>query len=250
MLDALIFDIGDTLIHFDVSRPRAFLSAATEPAHQWLRERGELLPGIGRYERKIWWKFVRSFVWSRVTRREICLVVTMQAVHRRFGLALGDDELLAVMRRVAPSLRPFFTVDAQAVSVARRLRARGFKLGLISNTFFPGCVIDDVLAEEGLLDFFPVRVYSSDVRYMKPHARIFRRALDLMDVAPERTMYIGDRLKNDVKGPARLGMKTAWMAGSKAVSERGVRPDHVVRCLGDVLPIVGADSPNEPQPAS
>jgi len=250
MVDAVIFDLGDTLIHFDAARPRAFLSAATEPAYRCLIERGERVPPVERYERKIWWKFVRSFLWSRVTRREVCLTLSMQAVHRRFGLSLADDDLLRLMRRVAPSLRRFFTVDAEAVSVIERLDTIGLKLGLVSNTFFPGSVIDDVLSAEGLLDFFPVRVYSSEVRYMKPHAHIFRRALDQLEVAPERSMYIGDRPKNDVKGPARLGMKTVLMAGSRPVSERGAQPDHVVRRLSEVLPIVGAHAPHESQPAT
>ena len=115
-----------------------------------------------------------------------------------------------------------------------RLQEKGYKLGLISNTLFPGISIDGALRQEGLLDFFPVRIYSSEVGFMKPQREIFQTALDQIGVVPERALYVGDRMDKDVKGPARLGMKTALLNRSGGFRQGRVRPDHVIRRLSEV----------------
>ena len=61
-------------------------------------------------------------------------------------------------------------------------RQSGLKLAVVSNTFIPADAMDRHLAMFGLLDFFPVRVYSSDVGYRKPDPRIYRHALDQLGV--------------------------------------------------------------------
>jgi len=105
---------------------------------------------------------------------------------------------------------------------------------LVSNTLFPGFAVDDVLRHEKLLERFPVRVYSSDVGYMKPHRRIFEAALEQMCVPAEQTVFVGDRVDNDVRGAARLGMKTILMVRNGHVPRGRVRPDYIVRTLSEV----------------
>jgi putative hydrolase of the HAD superfamily len=66
------------------------------------------------------------------------------------------------------------------------------------------------LRDEGLLEFFPVRIYSSSVRYRKPHPRIFEMALSEVGVAANRALFIGDLLATDIAGAKRAGMRTIW----------------------------------------
>ena len=51
----------------------------------------------------------------------------------------------------------------------------------------------------------------------KPHPAIFERALDALAVEPERTLFVGDRLYEDVRGAAEVGMTTVqalWFRAS------------------------------------
>ena len=49
--------------------------------------------------------------------------------------------------------------------------------------------------------------------HMKPHPEAFRALLDAVGVAPERAVFVGDRLRDDVCGAQNIGMRTVHMTG-------------------------------------
>ena len=109
------------------------------------------------------------------------------------------------------------------------------KLAIVANTFVPPHCLDAHLAEEGLLEFFPVRVYSSSVRYRKPHPRIFEMALERVGVSADRALFIGDLLAADIAGAKRAGMRTIWKPSPKNTaafrnppSRRRQTPDFII----------------------
>ena len=234
MIDAVLFDLGDTLLHFETNQACRYLESATRPAYDRLAELGFRLPNYRVYFRAIRRRFVRAYLWSRLIRREVQLVHAFHRLHRRMGIDIDDAQMTDLAMRCVPPLRRFFAVDREARPVIAQLQAAGFKLGLVSNTLFPGFAVDDVLRHEKLLERFPVRVYSSDVGYMKPHRRIFEAALDQLGVAAERSIYVGDRIDKDVRGAARLGMKTILMIRNGHLPRGRVRPNHIVRALSEV----------------
>jgi putative hydrolase of the HAD superfamily len=82
------------------------------------------------------------------------------------------------------------------------LRSRGLKLGLLSNTArdldafvdHHGLEVDAVLTS---------RVHGKT----KPHESIFRRVLELLDVAPPEAAMVGDTVEDDVEGARAVGMR-------------------------------------------
>ena len=72
---------------------------------------------------------------------------------------------------------------------------------------------DADLARFGMLNYLPVRVYSSVFGMVKPHPTIYRQALDRLDVAPAEAVFVGDKLAVDIAGPQKIGMR----AGSDRV---------------------------------
>jgi putative hydrolase of the HAD superfamily len=127
--------------------------------------------------------------------------------------------------------------------VVRELHERGVRLGVVSNTVLPPTAIDEFLKFEGLIEFLPTRVYSSEVRFMKPDPRIFRIALERLGVEAGRTLFVGDRLDNDVKGPSQVRMRTALFSPPGGKTRGRGKPDHVVQRLSDLLTIVGTERP-------
>lgn len=234
MIEAVLFDIGDTLFHVPTAKIRPYLETLTESLYEELRQSGYSLPAYPPYRRALHRRFIWDFLWSRLTRREMQLYSTFRKHHQKFGIGLSDEQLRELARLSVPVLGPLFRPDQEAVAVVSQLQAQGYKLGLISNTLFPGVSIDGALQKEGLLDFFPVRVYSSDVGFMKPHRQIFRTALDRMGVRPERALYVGDQMVKDVKGSARVGMRSALINRSGGFRRGRCRPDHEIRALSEV----------------
>ena len=240
MTEAVLFDIGDTLIHFETVSARALLRTATRPAYDYVAGLGLALPGYEAYARSLQRAFMAAYVWSRIKRREMSLLGVLERAHRRMGLTFDEAHLAELAGQATVALRGYMTRDPEATDLVERLAGAGLKLGIVSNTVFPAFGIDDHLRDEGLLDYFPVRVYSSDVGYMKPHRRIFHVALAQMGVSPERSLFVGDRVDKDVKGAARVGMKTVLLARNGRVVRGRWRPDHMVKRLGEIGAIVGA----------
>jgi putative hydrolase of the HAD superfamily len=126
---------------------------------------------------------------------------------------------------------------AGVVGTLSTLQEAGYVLGLISNTYWAADLHDRHLAQHGLLDFFPVRVYSCEAPVVKPHPAIFLHALGAMGVRPEASAYVGDRPDVDVQGAQEAGMRgilirSPYMAGDL----KGITPDAIVDELPDLIP--------------
>ncbi|HKC90900.1 MAG TPA: HAD family hydrolase, partial [Candidatus Limnocylindria bacterium] len=90
-------------------------------------------------------------------------------------------------------------------------KARGLTVGLITNTLSRG---DREVRRDwerfGLADRIDVIASSHSVGWYKPHEEIFRRALRDAGVIAADAVMVGDRLREDVWGAKRLGMRAIW----------------------------------------
>jgi putative hydrolase of the HAD superfamily len=127
-------------------------------------------------------------------------------------------------------------VAGDAVAVLAHLAEQGLGLGLVSNTFWAPAMHDADLARFGLLEYLPARVYSCVFGMTKPHPSIYRHALDKLDVAPAEAIFVGDKLKVDVAGPQRLGMRGVLVASPfRDESDPEIVPDARIQTI-DELP--------------
>ena len=85
------------------------------------------------------------------------------------------------------------------------LRVAGMKLALVSNTPPTSQIILDRLR---LREKFDQIVFSCDVGYLKPDPRIFKHALNALEVRPEEAVIVGDKIRTDILGGAILGMRS------------------------------------------
>jgi len=65
-------------------------------------------------------------------------------------------------------------------------------------------------------------VVSVEVGWRKPHPAIFQHAFRAMDITPEESLFVGDRLDLDVDGAAGAGMDVVWINPENAECA----PDH------------------------
>jgi putative hydrolase of the HAD superfamily len=170
-------------------------------------------------------------------------------VARRLKLHVSEHELHELAWLWYQPILKDSHIDAGVRGMLETLRKAGTKLAIVSNTVVPGHCLDRHLEEAGLLEFFPIRIYSSDTRYRKPHPRIFRIALDKVGVKPDRTVFVGDLLQTDIRGARRSGMKTIWKPARHSAHAHSPhphpgrhKPDVIIRRitqLPEVLPQVG-----------
>jgi HAD superfamily hydrolase (TIGR01662 family) len=95
-----------------------------------------------------------------------------------------------------------FELYEDTIPVLDELRNAGLKLGLVSNS------ARDVqeFARHHALDV-DVGISSFHHGKTKPHASIFRAALELLGVAPEEAAMVGDTVEDDVEGAKALGIR-------------------------------------------
>jgi HAD superfamily hydrolase (TIGR01549 family) len=98
------------------------------------------------------------------------------------------------------------------VEVLRQLKARGYRLGAVSDGQVEGArrILHQHGLEQGLFDTI---VISEAVGVQKPDRRIFRAALDALDVAPAdygRVLMVGNNLARDVLGANAAGLISVW----------------------------------------
>jgi putative hydrolase of the HAD superfamily len=135
---------------------------------------------------------------------------------------------------------------AEALAALDALRARSFRLGVISNIMSRG-MVPHKLDEYGIAWFFQVVLASSVFGYRKPNPKIFLEASRLLGVSPSECAYVGDTLSRDVIGARRAGYGLAIQIKSflTTVSDEETDielPDAVIDNLMQVANIVTAES--------
>jgi len=117
-------------------------------------------------------------------------------------------------------------------TVLRDLRARGLKIGVVSNWDTRLKSICDGLGLARLVDFI---VISAEVGVRKPDPGIFRMALDRAGVRPEEAIHVGDLLEEDVEGARRAGVRPVLIDRKKRITAGGPPADvKVVATLGEL----------------
>jgi putative hydrolase of the HAD superfamily len=86
-------------------------------------------------------------------------------------------------------------------------------------------------------------VYTSEIRWTKPHPEAFRAALAAVgETDPARAVFVGDRLWDDVHGAKAVGMRAVLVPHSDIpgfqLGPVAGEPDAVVQRLADLLPLV------------
>ncbi|MEX0816268.1 MAG: HAD family hydrolase, partial [Gaiellales bacterium] len=156
-----------------------------------------------------------------------------------FGVELADDELERFLEAEHAAWDPARQLGAHTHALLDSLRSRGLRTGLVSNAFDPGWLLHRDLERMGLAERLDVAVFSSEVGKRKPHEAIFQTALERLGVDPGRTIFVGDRRYEDVRGAKELGMTTVQALWFRADDdERGFDPDYEAYTPMDVLNVV------------
>jgi putative hydrolase of the HAD superfamily len=124
------------------------------------------------------------------------------------GVETEGPALYEALRAEHRAWAPARELHPQSVELLRTLRADGLRIGLVSNAFDPGEFMREDLALHGIDGLLDAAVFSSEIGVRKPDPRIYRAVLDQLGVEPDRALFVGDRVLEDVQGPAALGMHT------------------------------------------
>lgn len=130
------------------------------------------------------------------------------------------------------------TLVPGAVELLSKLKDAGLKIGLISNSIFPAKFHRDEMRRFGILDHFDFTIFSSEVMIRKPNKEIYLKALSLTKSQSERTVFVGDRLIEDVAGPQAVGIKAILKFDERRDYSDPVEPYRTVHSLRELGKII------------
>lgn len=120
--------------------------------------------------------------------------------------------------------------------------ANGFALAVCTNKPRRTAVL--VLEGMSLSPFFPVVVAGGDTAQRKPNPEPVLRAIELLGLAPEEVLMIGDG-PQDVLAARAAGVRSVGVKGGILELERlvGSNPDHLLESLEELLPLLATLNP-------
>jgi HAD superfamily hydrolase (TIGR01662 family) len=114
--------------------------------------------------------------------------------------------------------------------VLQELRGK-YKLAVVTNTSVSKEEdIRRALGTVGLANYFDVVVTSVDVGHEKPDERVFHVVLKRLGVRPAEAIMVGNRIKTDILGANRVGIKTIHFKWNDRYSEKIESPLEKPNC--------------------
>jgi len=201
VLRAVFFDVGNTLLYPHPSVPEVVRQVLEDVGH--VRDVSAIepyMPMLDQYyedryrEDDTFWRSDDATlgVWVGMYSllcRQLGIHADAEQIARRVYDEFGDPGRWCPYSDVRPAFE--------------RLRARGIRLGLISNWDGRLRRLVDGLDLAELLD---VVISSADVGLHKPDPRIFELACDRVGVAPADAAHVGDHQYADIIGAEAVGM--------------------------------------------
>ena len=159
--------------------------------------------------------------WRQLTdRRTLGEFQTVEAsIQHLCGLLGTSVSPKQMMEAVAIRLRltrHALTPKPDAIATVGRLRANGFKLGLLSNCSIE---IPIVWPETEFAELFHAAVFSSQERIKKPAPKIYHLACERLGVEPKDCLYVADGENYELSAAAQIGMQPVLIKISESHSE-------------------------------
>ncbi len=227
-LRAILFDLDGTLRHSVPNGFETFIEILTDLGYPLDAEQRR----VGERWTHFYWSIAPEMVqdleelgadtpafWARYARRQI------EALgHGERAEHLADE----VNRLMGERYKPIDVIPEDVRPTLIGLRARGLRLGLVSNRGEPLAPVAEAL---GLADLFDLALSAGETGLWKPEPEIFLTALARIGVAPEEAAYVGDNFHADVEGARNAGLTPVLIDPRSLYAEPGCA---VIAAIGEL----------------
>ncbi len=242
-LQALLFDLGHTLIYFDGHLPEIMLQSE-----------GALLKSLWeaglRFDPQAFLAQFRTRLEQYYAERDSEFIEYTTAYLLKSLLAeWGYPQVAeATLRQALASMyavtQEYWLPEADAHPVLQTLQRQGYRLGLISNAA-DDADVQALIDKAALRPYFEVILTSAAMGIRKPNPRIFHAALARLGASPERAAMVGDALGADILGAHNAGMLAIWITRRADTSANRaqldtIRPDATIATLSELPEVLAS----------
>lgn len=207
--DAILFDLGSTLIYFDGDWLQVFNQANAELI-AGLKAAGYQIDEI---------KFVEDFrnrINNYQSERQSEFIEYTTEYFLRSALAdqgytqVPDAVLQSALRAMYAVSQAHWHIEADTLPTLEYLRRAGYRLGMISNAS-DNEDVQTLVDNAGVRAYFDFILVSAAVGVRKPNPKIFQLALDHWGTPPASAVMVGDMLGADILGAKNAGIFSIWI---------------------------------------
>ncbi|NJN43272.1 MAG: HAD family hydrolase [Anaerolineae bacterium] len=238
-IEAIIFDLGNTLLYFDGVWVDV-LAEARRAALMTFHQVGIQVP------MEPFLNVFRETLENNYVRREDDLIERntaslLQDVLVELGYGDLQESVIDTARRAFYAVtQSHWLPEQDAVPTLKTLCQQGYRLGILSNAA-------DDWDVQTLVDKAQVRPYmdfvltSAAYGQRKPSPAIFHAALGNWNIPPERVAMVGDTRNADILGANQLGMLSVWITRRVTMPDKEndhIQPDVVINTLGELFQVI------------
>jgi putative hydrolase of the HAD superfamily len=223
MIDAVVFDLDNTLVDFMLMKRNAVEAGIRAMIDAGLDRGFEDIDAIVTQVYKD-----EGIEYQRVF-NSVLDKLTGEVNHKI--LAAG---ILGYRRAREATLVPYAHVHMTLFTLARM----GLKLGVVSDA--PKLEAWLRLCSLNLHHIFDAVVTFEDTGLRKPNPEPFRRVLGMLQVAPSQAIMVGDWEERDIAGARNIGMRTAFARYGDTFNTGSTSADHELHDISQLIGIITA----------
>lgn len=236
-IKGILFDLGNTLLYFDNEWDQVVSELDTELVHQLN------LAGIETNEQEFITLF-RSRMQSYYDERESEFIEYTTAYILRTSLAelghpsISDDVIKQVLTAMYAISQAHWKREKDTIPTLDKLRAQGYKLGMISNAG-DDADVQTLVDNAQLRPYFDFILTSAAQGIRKPNPQIFYTGLKHWGYHPNQVVMVGDTLGADILGAHNAGLVGIWITRRADTPQNQahaatITPDYTIDKLSDL----------------
>ena len=241
MIRAVLFDFWDTIVFYDRREGRKLKRIRVIGLTETLVDAG-LSVSLKKVEKTLEELDAECDRIREKTGREVDLHRQMRMFLEKLGIHESDSSLSKKLWNVYANsvLSIKLKVRNGADSLLNLLKKRGYRVGLVCNTYHtPSSVVRKILQNVGLYHYFDVLMFSDEYGWLKPRLEIFLEALSKMGVATSEAVHVGDRPELDMLGAKNAGLKAIHLKlTDRPYPAAFPKPDETIKTLPQVPQIL------------
>lgn len=227
--DAIVLDLGNTLLPFGEREDRAFYGALQQTLVDAIGPMPDFADRARRAKERL------HFERRRTTMREVTVAELLECF-------LDDAPPAGLPETVEEAVsRVFLEVSRFPESTKRTIETLAARqpVALLSN-FFLTKPIEELLDRHGLTRHFAHIEVSATSGFMKPHGTPFARVREALNLDGKRALMVGDDFWCDIVGGHRAGFETALTHEHRQEDPADaeapeVRPGRILRNLDELV---------------
>ena len=225
----IFFDLDNTLWDFEKNSETTLLEIINEfnLINKGVNNAQDFIKRYKKHNERLWTLYRDNKITKEKLRGERFLLTL-----KEYGLndpKLANDFGLAYIKK-SPLKKILFPFTIQVLSY---LKSK-YNLHIITNGFEE--VQHVKLQSSNLTHYFKNIITSEEVGVKKPNKKIFQYALKISNADPNQSIMIGDDLISDIKGAAKLKIKTIFFNPKKIQYTK--TEDYEISCLSEIMDLL------------